>query len=356
MNIRRQQTVHIERPLLCFFLFTTKAHHVCWRALPLAHTLHIACRILLPPTAPLLRFHVTAAFGLGRGTEAGRRGPQIVVLLVLLGHSQPEALAHSPLGPAAPEVTPDKVVHVGRMYGPVVALAVGAAARLHEAVVERQIVSDRVAPAGAPRVEVRVVVQYPLVDVAEHQFFVRGAQDSERYEPDVAVGGLGLLGPSVRPVYVLAGVVVVVGAGGLASGRRGGRGHGGEQGVGKGVEHVVGGGGRLGFVRDKRVVWRRLLALAGNGEQGRGGRGRRARLVQYLQLQGAVLQAQLLLHHQVSLHQHLFVKVAYLARIAHSKKLQSYCRDQIWVVQSLYQLIHFAEQFLDSEFCIEKLN
>ncbi|RNA07856.1 hypothetical protein BpHYR1_003009 [Brachionus plicatilis] len=28
--------------------------------------------------------------------------------------------------------------------------------------------------------------------------------------------------------------------------------------------------------------------------------------------------------------------------------LQSYCRDLIWVVQSLYQLIHFAEQFIHS--------
>ncbi|RNA13785.1 hypothetical protein BpHYR1_018832 [Brachionus plicatilis] len=30
--------------------------------------------------------------------------------------------------------------------------------------------------------------------------------------------------------------------------------------------------------------------------------------------------------------------------------LQSCCRDFIWVVQSFYQLIHFAEQFLDSQF------
>ncbi|RNA00686.1 hypothetical protein BpHYR1_031935 [Brachionus plicatilis] len=29
--------------------------------------------------------------------------------------------------------------------------------------------------------------------------------------------------------------------------------------------------------------------------------------------------------------------------------LQSFCRNLIWVVQFLYQLIHFAEQFLDSQ-------
>ncbi|RNA19410.1 hypothetical protein BpHYR1_012299 [Brachionus plicatilis] len=35
--------------------------------------------------------------------------------------------------------------------------------------------------------------------------------------------------------------------------------------------------------------------------------------------------------------------------------LQSFCRDLIWVVQSLYQLIHFAEQFLDSDVHFERL-
>ena len=59
------------------------------------------------------------------------------------------------------------------MDGPVVAFAVRRSARLHEAVVEREVVADRVAPARASIVKVRVVVENVLVDVAKNESLFR---------------------------------------------------------------------------------------------------------------------------------------------------------------------------------------
>ena len=67
------------------------------------------------------------------------------------------------------------------------ALAVGAAARLHEAVVEGEVVADAVAPAGTAAPEVRIVVQYPLIDVAEYQLALLGAEDRHGDDADVTV-------------------------------------------------------------------------------------------------------------------------------------------------------------------------
>ena len=67
------------------------------------------------------------------------------------------------------------------------ALAVGAAARLHEAVVEGEVVADAVAPAGTAAPEVRIVVQYPLIDVAEYELALLGAEDRHGDDADVTV-------------------------------------------------------------------------------------------------------------------------------------------------------------------------
>lgn len=49
--------------------------------------------------------------------------------------------------------------------------------------------SDGVAPAGSARSEVRVVVQYVLVDVREHEFSIRVAEDGHSDQADVTVLG-----------------------------------------------------------------------------------------------------------------------------------------------------------------------
>ena len=108
-------------------------------------------------------------------------------------------LAHFTLSLAASEVAFLKVLDVCRMNGPVVAcqqdnesavsqspakkkrnekkldndnecdtFAVGAAASFDEAVVEGQVVADRVAPARTTGAEVRVIVEYVLVNVGKH--------------------------------------------------------------------------------------------------------------------------------------------------------------------------------------------
>jgi len=98
------------------------------------------------------------------------------------------------LGFPAPEVALLEVVHVGRVYGPIVALAVGRPPGLDETVVERQVVPDRVAPSRAPGPEVRVVVQYVLVDVGQDELALGRSEYGHGDESDVAVLRLGLVG------------------------------------------------------------------------------------------------------------------------------------------------------------------
>ena len=131
-----------------------------------------------------------------RGRGCGGGGGElflVVVFVVLLGHGEAERASHASLGASTPKVAATEVVQIGRMDGPVVALAVRAAAGLHEAVVERQVVAYGVAPAGAARMKVRVVVEYPLVDVGEDEALVGRAQDGERDQADVAVRRLRLV-------------------------------------------------------------------------------------------------------------------------------------------------------------------
>ena len=96
------------------------------------------------------------------------------------------AHAHSPPGMASPEVEAPEVVHVGRMYGPVAALAPLAASLLHEALVQRQVVADAVAPARRLRVAIiGEFALYPLVDVGEDELPGRALEDRQRDERDV---------------------------------------------------------------------------------------------------------------------------------------------------------------------------
>ena len=64
---------------------------------------------------------------------------------------------------------------------------------LDKAVVEREVVAYAVSPSGTSSPEVRVVVEYPLVDVAEDEFAFLGAEDRHRDDADVAVVRLGLV-------------------------------------------------------------------------------------------------------------------------------------------------------------------
>jgi len=75
-----------------------------------------------------------------------------------------------------------------------VALAVGRPTGLDETVVERQVVPDRVAPSRAPGPEVRVIVQYVLVDVGQHELALGRSEYGHGDESDVAVLRLGLVG------------------------------------------------------------------------------------------------------------------------------------------------------------------
>ena len=108
----------------------------------------------------------------GRRRRSGR---------VFLIDGQAHVFADFALGFAPPEIAFGEIFHVGRMDGPVVALAVGAASGFDETIVQTQIVPDAVAPAGPARPEISVIVQYVLIDVAEHQFLVSRTEDGHRY-------------------------------------------------------------------------------------------------------------------------------------------------------------------------------
>ena len=126
----------------------------------------------------------------GRGHGGGRRRTRAVLVV---RHRQAHRFAHTSLRAPPPEVALAEVVEIRRVDGPKVSLAVGAAAALDEAVVEREVVADAVPPAGPARPEVRVVVEDPLVDVAEHQLAIVDAEDRHRDQPDVTVARLRLL-------------------------------------------------------------------------------------------------------------------------------------------------------------------
>ena len=90
---------------------------------------------------------------------------------------------------AAPEVAALEVEHVGVVDGPVVAAAVARLAHLHEALVEREVVADAVAPALVRAVPVvGKVGDDPVVDLVEQDLALRPRQDGHGDEGDVGVG------------------------------------------------------------------------------------------------------------------------------------------------------------------------
>ena len=98
-----------------------------------------------------------------------------------------------PLRPPPAEVSLLEVGDTGRVNRPVVTLPVGSPARLDEAVVQREVVSDRVSPTRTSVAEVKVVVEDVLVDVGKHKLLLGTAQDGHADQTDVGVLGLRLL-------------------------------------------------------------------------------------------------------------------------------------------------------------------
>ena len=90
---------------------------------------------------------------------------RIIAVFVIVAHLQPHKLAHFTLGTASTEVSSLEIVQVGGMDAPEVAFAIGCTARLDEAIVQRQIVSDGIAPPGTTTAEVWVMVKDVLIDI-----------------------------------------------------------------------------------------------------------------------------------------------------------------------------------------------
>ena len=63
----------------------------------------------------------------------------------------------------------------------------------YEAIIEREIVPDRVPPSRAPVAEVRKVVQHVLVDICQHQLLLGVAEDGHADQSNVGVLRLWLL-------------------------------------------------------------------------------------------------------------------------------------------------------------------
>ena len=123
--------------------------------------------------------------------------------VVFLRNRQSHRLADPSLGSTTSEVSLPEVVQVGRVDRPVVTLAVGAAAGLDEAVVQGEVVADAVPPAGASAPEVGIVVQNPLVDLAQDELLVVSAEDGHGDQTDVAMTRLRFLVQESRPWVTL---------------------------------------------------------------------------------------------------------------------------------------------------------
>jgi len=80
------------------------------------------------------------------------------------------------------------------MDRPVVALAVGAPAGLDEAVVEREVMANGIAPAGPAGPEVGIVLEDVLIDVGEHELLLGRGEYRHGDQADVAVLGFRFLG------------------------------------------------------------------------------------------------------------------------------------------------------------------
>lgn len=88
---------------------------------------------------------------------------------------------HLPLGLPPAEIALLEVFNVGRVDGPVVALSVGGATRLNEAVIEAEVMTDGVSPAWSSVSEVRVIIEDPLVNVSKNQLIILRFQDGHGY-------------------------------------------------------------------------------------------------------------------------------------------------------------------------------
>lgn len=78
------------------------------------------------------------------------------------------------------------------MDAPVVTPAVLAAAHLHEAVVDGQVVADAVPPAGAAGLQVGEPLLHRSVDGGQVEFLRGGGQDDFGNQGDVGERGLGV--------------------------------------------------------------------------------------------------------------------------------------------------------------------
>lgn len=127
-----------------------------------------------------------------RRRESQRRWTRRVSSILIDG--QAHVFPHLSLSLSPTEISFLEVLDVGWVDGPVVAFAIGRSARLDEAIVEREIMANRVAPARTSTPKVRIIVEDVLVDVGEHELLVGHAENGHGYEADVAVLGLWLFG------------------------------------------------------------------------------------------------------------------------------------------------------------------
>lgn len=92
------------------------------------------------------------------------------------------------------KVTLLEVFNVRRVNGPVMSFAICTPPRLNKAIIKRQIVSDRVAPARSAAPEVRVVIEDVLINVGQDELLVGVAVNGHRNQADIAVLWLGFFG------------------------------------------------------------------------------------------------------------------------------------------------------------------
>jgi hypothetical protein len=97
-----------------------------------------------------------------------------------------------------------KVIQISRVYAPVVATTVAGLADFDEALVERQVVTNTIAPTLVrATLVVGKILNYPIVNFVEQNFAVKLAENGHGYERYVGMW---------RPICVVQVVLLIISA------------------------------------------------------------------------------------------------------------------------------------------------
>lgn len=95
--------------------------------------------------------------------------------------------SHFSLSFTSSKIPLSEVFDICRMNRPIMSFSVGRPPCFNEAIIKRQVMSNRISPAGTTRSKIGIVVKNMLIDVRKDEFTFRRAEDRHRNESNVTV-------------------------------------------------------------------------------------------------------------------------------------------------------------------------